>query len=80
VKLTPHQFRHLAAKIVLHANPGAYELVRQMLGHKNMKKCSDAIIRKKSGPRGECAGLFASGEITAIRDCLGQAAFFRRSS
>ena len=37
VKLTPHQFRHLVAKIILDANPGAYELVRQMLGHKNMK-------------------------------------------
>lgn len=37
VKLTPHQFRHLAAKINLDANPGAYELVRQLLGHKNMK-------------------------------------------
>jgi integrase len=37
VKLTPHQFRHLAAKIILDANPGAYELVRQILGHKNMK-------------------------------------------
>ena len=37
VKMTPHQFRHLAAKIILDANPGAYELVRQMLGHKNMK-------------------------------------------
>lgn len=37
VKLTPHQFRHLAAKINLDASPGAYELVRQLLGHKNMK-------------------------------------------
>jgi integrase len=37
VKLTPHQFRHLVAKIILDANPGAYELVRQMLGHKNTK-------------------------------------------
>jgi integrase len=37
VKLTPHQFRHLVAKINLDANPGAHELVRQMLGHKNMK-------------------------------------------
>ena len=37
VKMTPHQFRHLAAKIILDANPGAYELVRQMLGHKNTK-------------------------------------------
>ena len=36
IKLTPHQFRHLAAKIILDANPGAYELVRQLLGHRNM--------------------------------------------
>ncbi len=37
VKLTPHQFRHLAAKVALDANPGAYELVRQLLAHKNLK-------------------------------------------
>jgi integrase len=37
VKLTPHQFRHLAAKIHLDANHGAYELVRQLLGHKDLK-------------------------------------------
>jgi integrase len=36
VKITPHQFRHLAAKIALDANPSAYELVRQLLGHKNL--------------------------------------------
>ncbi len=37
VKLTPHQFRHLAAKFALDANPGAHELVRQLLAHKNLK-------------------------------------------
>jgi integrase len=37
VKLTPHQLRHLAAKIILDANRGAYELVRQVLGHKNIR-------------------------------------------
>jgi integrase len=37
VKLTPHQFRHIAAKISLDANPGAYELVRQILGHRTLK-------------------------------------------
>ncbi len=37
VDLTPHQFRHLVAKIILDANPGAYELVRQILAHKNLK-------------------------------------------
>jgi integrase len=37
VKITPHQFRHVAAKLVLDNNPGAHELVRQLLGHKNLK-------------------------------------------
>ena len=37
VKLTPHQFRHLCAKLILDRNPGAYELVRQMLGHSSVK-------------------------------------------
>jgi integrase len=35
--LTPHVFRHLSAKVVLDAEPGAYEIVRQQLGHKNTK-------------------------------------------
>jgi integrase len=37
VRITPHQYRHLAAKIALDANPGAYELVRQLLGHTNLR-------------------------------------------
>jgi integrase len=37
VRLTPHQFRHLAAKIRLDESPGAYELVRELMGHKNMQ-------------------------------------------
>ena len=37
IKLTPHQFRHFAAKLILDENPGAHELVRQLLVHKNMK-------------------------------------------
>jgi integrase len=41
VKITPHQFRHLAAKFHLDANAGAYELVRQLLGHKNIKTTTD---------------------------------------
>jgi integrase len=37
VSMTPHQFRHLCAKLILDRNPGAYELVRQMLGHTTQK-------------------------------------------
>lgn len=32
-KLSPHQFRHLAARAFLRAFPGHYEEVRQLLGH-----------------------------------------------
>jgi len=35
--LSPHQLRHLAAKILLDDSPGAFELVKQLLGHQNLK-------------------------------------------
>jgi integrase len=41
VKATPHQFRHLAAKISLDANPGAYEMPQQLLGHRNTSTTMD---------------------------------------
>ena len=37
LKITPHQFRHAAAAIVLKHHRGNYELVRQVLGHKNVQ-------------------------------------------
>jgi len=33
IRLTPHQFRHVGAKLLLDTNPGAYDLVRRVLGH-----------------------------------------------
>jgi integrase len=36
-KVTPHQMRHIAAKLILDPNPGAFELVKQLLGHKSLK-------------------------------------------
>jgi integrase len=35
IVLSPHQFRHLSAKVLLDAQPGAFEIVRQLLGRKN---------------------------------------------
>ena len=35
--LTGHQFRHLGGKVFLAENPGQYESVRQLLGHKHIK-------------------------------------------
>lgn len=37
LKMAPHQFRHLAARLILEAEPGNYELVRRVLGHKNIR-------------------------------------------
>ena len=34
--MTPHQFRHLAAKLYLDAHPGDYETVRRLLGHRSV--------------------------------------------
>ena len=36
IRLTPHQFRHAAAKILLDQKPGHYEVVRKVLGHKDI--------------------------------------------
>jgi integrase len=37
IRLTPHQFRHVGAKLFLDQNPGEYETVRRVLGHKSNK-------------------------------------------
>jgi len=39
--ITPHQFRHLAAKLSLDDNPGNFETVRQLLAHKNGKSTTN---------------------------------------
>jgi integrase len=40
--LSPHQLRHLTAKILLDDSPGAFELVKQLLGHENLKTTVNA--------------------------------------
>ena len=42
VDLSPHQLRHLAAKILLDNSPGAFEVVKQVLGHENLKTTVNA--------------------------------------
>ena len=37
VRLTAHQFRHLAGFLYLRHNPGGHEVVRQLLGHKSIE-------------------------------------------
>ena len=42
IVMSPHQFRHLSAKVLLDAQPGAFEIVRQLLGHKNQQTTVNA--------------------------------------
>jgi integrase len=37
IVLTPHQFRHLSAKVILDADPGGFEPAKQVLGHTSIK-------------------------------------------
>jgi integrase len=36
IACTCHQFRHLSAKVMLDAQPGSFEAVRQLLGHRSL--------------------------------------------
>ena len=42
ITISPHQFRHLSAKVVLDLEPGNFETPRQMLSHKSLKTTVDA--------------------------------------
>ena len=44
LEITPHQFRHAAAYIMLKADPGNYELVRRVLGHRNITTTKNFYI------------------------------------
>jgi integrase len=37
LRITVHQFRHAAGTLILKHRPGEYELVRRILGHKNIQ-------------------------------------------
>ncbi len=41
LKVNPHFFRHLAAKLYLDQNPGGYEVMRRVFGHKKMDTTSN---------------------------------------
>lgn len=42
LQLSPHQFRHLSAKLILDAEPGNFETARQLLGHKSVRTTANA--------------------------------------
>jgi integrase len=44
VRMTVHQFRHAAGAIILKHRPGEYELVRLLLGHRNVQTTINSYV------------------------------------
>ena len=61
--MTPHQFRHLAAKIHLDSHPSSYEVVRQLLGHRSLRTTTNAY----AGPDTRRAGRAHADLIRKLR-------------
>jgi Phage integrase family len=44
LRMTVHQFRHAAGALILRSRPGEYEIVRQLLGHRNVQTTISSYI------------------------------------
>jgi integrase len=64
LKITPHQFRHLAGKLHLDAYPTAHESLRQFLGHADIK----TTTRFYAGPNTRRAGRAHAELIRKLRE------------
>ena len=64
LRMTVHAFRHVAAKIYLDRNPGAYALVSRLLGHRSIQTTMNAY----TGLEGKAAGIAYDQEILRLRD------------
>jgi len=64
IRITPHQFRHLAAKVVLDAHPGALNLVKDLLGHKSLKTTANAYAGLRTREAGREYDKLLTGHRT----------------
>jgi integrase len=69
LRMTVHQFRHAAGALILWRRPGEYELVRQLLGHRNIQTTINAYIGLESIRASEIFGKIVmerlEGELEA---------------
>src|SRR5262249_37083147 len=63
LEMPAHRFRHAVGKIFLDRNPGQYEVVRQLLGHKNIK----TTIEFHAGAEGAAAARHCAATILKLR-------------
>jgi integrase len=63
-----HLMRHIGAKLYLDQNPGAYEVVRRVLGHKSLS----TTVNNYTGLEIEAAVKHFDAVILGIRDAIGR--------
>ncbi len=64
LSINVHLFRHIGAKLYLDTNPGAYEVVRRVLGHRSMDTTTEAY----TGLESMAAARHFDSEILALRE------------
>jgi integrase len=63
IRVTCHQFRHATAAFLLRKDPGNYEFVRRVLGHKSIKTTRDFYIGLETLEANRHYGAILRGEI-----------------
>lgn len=63
LRITVHQFRHAAGAIILQNRPGAYELVRQLLGHRSVQTTINAYIGLEAIQASEIFGKMIAQKV-----------------
>ena len=65
--ITPHQFRHAAAALILRTDPGNYELVRRVLGHKSLATTTSFYIGLEFRSRRQSASARSSPRCCRLK-------------
>jgi integrase len=77
LEVNPHLFRHIDAKLYLDRNPGSYEVVRRVLGHRSMT----TTVRFYAGRETAAAARHFDQEILDIRgEVAGEKVIRRRTN
>jgi integrase len=63
LRVTVHQFRHAAAALILQAQPGNYEFVRRILGHKNIKTTIEFYTGLETAQATRIFGQIVRGQV-----------------
>ena len=66
LRINVHLFRHICAKFYLDANPGQYEVVRLLLGHKDLS----TTVRNYCGLEREAAIAHYDATVLGLRETL----------